>query len=79
MERKMGVGNAVSTHSDDSGTTGDGRVRYPRSLRERAYSVIVKTVRRLRPDLELALCLEEPELWRSTGLEESVGCCNCVL
>ena len=80
MERKMGSGNAISTYIEDiSQRTGDGRARYPQSLRERAYSVIIKIVRRLRPDLELALCLEEPELWRSIGLEESVGCCNCVL
>ena len=26
-------------------------------------------MRRLRPDLEFALCLEERELWHSTGLK----------
>jgi len=80
MERKMGADNAISSHIDDgSGTAGDGRMRYPRELRHRIYSLIIGVVRRLRPDLELALCLEERELWHSTGLEERRGHCNCVL
>ncbi|MEE9201765.1 MAG: hypothetical protein V3U31_01040, partial [Dehalococcoidia bacterium] len=80
MERKMGLGNAISAHIyDGSQTAGDGRARYPQALRNSAYSLIIETVRRLRPDLELALCLEEESLWQSTGLEERLGRCNCVL
>jgi spore photoproduct lyase len=80
MERKMGKGNAISAHIDRSSqTAGDGRARYPPSLRSAAYSLIIQTARRLRPDLELALCLEEKALWESTGLVESLGRCNCVL
>jgi len=80
MERKMGLGNAISAHIDDgSQTAGDGRARYPQVLRNRAYSLIIEAVRRLRPGLELALCLEERALWQSTGLEERLGRCNCVL
>ena len=80
MEEKLGPGNAISAHIDeDSQRAGDGRSRYAQTLRHRAYSLIIEIARRIRLDLELALCLEEPELWRSIGLEESVGCCNCVL
>ncbi len=80
MERKMGKENAVSAHIDRSSqTAGDGRARYPRSLRSAAYSLLIQTARRLRPDLELALCLEEEALWESTGLSGSLGRCNCVL
>ena len=80
MERKMGLYNAISVHIDDgSPTARDGRARYPQTLRNRAYSLIIKTVRCLQPDLELALCLEEQDLWQSTGLEERMGRCNCVL
>ena len=79
MERKMGADNAISSHIDSSGTAGDGRMRYSRGLRQEAYALIIEIVRRLRPDLELALCLEERELWHSTGLEERRGHCNCVL
>ena len=80
MEEKLGSGNAISTHiNEDSQRAGDGRVRYPQTLRHRAYSLITQTARRLRPDLEIALCLEEGALWQSTGLEEHLGRCNCVL
>jgi len=80
MERKLGLDNAISAHIDNgSQTAGDGRARYPQTLRNRAYSLIIETVRRLQPALELALCLEEQDLWQSTGLEERLGYCNCVL
>jgi len=80
MERKMGKGNAVSAHIDGgSHTAGDGRARYPRRLRSEVYSLIIEGARRLRPDLELALCLEEQALWESTSLCGSLGRCNCVL
>lgn len=80
MERKMGPDNIISSHMEDgSPTVGDGRGRYPRMLRNEAYSFIIEAARRLRPDLELALCLEEEALWQSTGLEKWLGRCNCVL
>jgi spore photoproduct lyase len=80
MERKMGLNNAISSNIEDAPQrTGDGRARYSQALRKEVYSLIFKTARRLRPELELALCLEELELWRSIGLEGRVGYCNCVL
>jgi spore photoproduct lyase len=80
MEEKLGLDNTISAHIDDgSPAVGDGRSRYPRTLRHRAYSLVIEAARRLRPDLEFALCLEENALWESTGLTERLGCCNCVL
>ena len=80
MERKMGMRNLVSEHIDATPlNTGDGRARYPRSLRHQVYSLIIASARRLRPDLEIALCLEEEALWESTGLRGSMGRCNCRL
>jgi len=80
MERKMGTRNLVSERIDRaSPMAGDGRVRYPRSLRHEVYSMIIASARRLRPDLEIALCLEEEALWESTGLRGSMGRCNCRL
>ena len=80
MERKMEKDNAVSANIDGgSPTIGDGRARYPWSQRSATYSLIIKSARRLRPDLELALCLEEKALWESTGLEGNLGRCNCLL
>jgi spore photoproduct lyase len=80
MERKMGSDNAISIHIEDTHRgAGDGRARYSRTLRRETYSLIIGIARRLRPELELALCLEEHELWQKTGLGERMGHCNCVL
>jgi spore photoproduct lyase len=80
MERKTGFNNTISTHIEDTlRRAGDGRARYPEALRSKVYSLIIETMRRLRPDLELALCLEERKLWQKIGLEERMGHCNCVL
>jgi spore photoproduct lyase len=80
MEMKMGVRNAVSEHIDRAyPIAGDGRARYSRDLRHEVYSLIIESARRLRPDLEIALCLEEQALWESTGLVGSLGRCNCRL
>jgi spore photoproduct lyase len=80
MERKMGPRNVVSEHIDRASLkAGDGRARYPRSLRHEVYSLIIQSARRLRPDIGIALCLEERELWESTGLIRNLGKCNCQL
>jgi spore photoproduct lyase len=79
MERKIGKKNFVSERLDSTFATGDGRVRYSRAVRREIYSTIIKAARRLRPELEIALCLEEQALWESTGLIEGMGRCNCGL
>jgi len=80
MERKMGRRNNVSQHIDAaSPPAGDGRARYSRKLRHEVYSLVMAVAHRLRPDLEIALCLEEQALWESTGLVENLGRCNCGL
>jgi spore photoproduct lyase len=80
MEQKMGSNNPISNNIEDVWLrTGDGRARYSQTLRREVYSIIIKAVRRLRPELELALCLEERELWQILGLEGNIGQCNCVL
>jgi DNA repair photolyase len=80
MERKVGMRNVVSEHIDRaSPVAGDGRARYSRGLRHEVYSAIIEAARRLRPELEIALCLEEQALWESNGLAGSMGRCNCGL
>jgi spore photoproduct lyase len=80
MEQKIGSNNPISSNIESlPHKMGDGRARYSQALRREAYSIIIKAVRHLQPELELALCLEERELWRILGLEEFIGRCNCVL
>jgi spore photoproduct lyase len=79
MERKMGTLNVVSENIDHGPKSEDGRERYARDLRHKVYSLIIQSARRLRPDLDIALCLEEQALWESTGLVKNLGRCNCGL
>ena len=79
MERKLGAANPVSVNLDARDTLSDGRARYRAGLRTCMYSALIRAAREARPNLELALCLEDPGLWRAVGLERSIGKCNCVL
>jgi len=78
MESKLGSSNPISTNMEKV-TSPDGRSRYSVSLRAEIYTHIIKIARDLHPDLEIALCLEEEDLWKSSGLENNRGRCNCVL
>jgi spore photoproduct lyase len=78
MESKLGLRNPISTNMEKV-TSPDGRSRYSASLRTEIYTHIIKVARDLLPDLEIALCLEEEKLWKSSGLENNRGRCNCVL
>jgi hypothetical protein len=79
MERKMGKRNAISERLDSTSIAGDGRGRFPRAVRHEVYSIIIDAARRLRPRLEIALCLEEQALWESTRIASGIGRCNCGL
>lgn len=80
MERKMGSNNAITAEIGGScHAMGDGRARYSNLAREAIYSHIIQTARSLRPDLSIALCLEDRDLWQTTGLQAHLGRCNCVL
>jgi spore photoproduct lyase len=65
MEKKMGVLNVVSENIDHLPAAQDGRERYTHSLRHKVYSHIIQCARRHRPELDIALCLEEQALWES--------------
>ena len=79
MERKLSGSNVITDRIRGSGKSEDGRVRYSRPFRVSVYRRLIQVVREVRPDLELALCLEEPEVWQAVKLEDRMGRCNCVL
>ncbi|UCD56757.1 MAG: hypothetical protein JSV16_13150 [Candidatus Hydrogenedentota bacterium] len=79
MERTLGRDNVISRHIAGDTATADGRARYDRSLRVGMYTYLVRVAREVRPDLELALCLEDPEVWELVNKEERLGHCNCIL
>jgi len=79
MEKGLGGDNVISRHMDSTRKMADGRRRYPRDLRVEMYQHILDCARKVRPDVEVALCLEEHGVWESLGLADHIGRCNCVL
>lgn len=79
MESKLGSHNPISAKMEDNVKSLDGRTRYSSSLRLEIYSLITQVVQNHRPELEIALCLEDKKLWQRTRLENNMGRCNCVL
>jgi len=79
MEAQLGRNNAISGNMNHDRERGDGRARYHPALRARMYQHLTNIARDIQPDLELALCLEEPTVWESVQLIGRQGHCNCVL
>jgi spore photoproduct lyase len=79
METISGENNPVSCTVDSGRPDTDGRRRYPRSLRVHFYKEIIAAAKKAKPDLELALCLEDRVVLKVVGLDGSLGKCNCVL
>jgi len=77
LECNLGKENAISRHI--AGAEADGRARYPRALRVRMYTHLARVAREVRPDIELALCLEEQVVWSEVSKETRLGRCNCIL
>ena len=79
MERKLGQENMISKAMAANRSVCDGRQRYPIDSRVEMYSHLIDAAKQARPDLEIALCLEEKEVWKNLGIENQMGKCNCVL
>jgi len=79
-EQRLGHNNPISTRLDrGAGRLIDGRLRFPRTLREEVYRCLIQTICRSAPDLEVGLCLEERSMFDALEIRASVGRCNCVL
>ena len=79
MERKLGASNDISRRIDEGPAAGDGRERYAPAVRIEVYERLLRAVLEVRPDLEVALCLEDAAVWEALGLSDRLGRCNCVL
>jgi len=73
----LGRDNLIARHVAATPSP-DGRRRFPRELRAQLYRHVIRAVRRRAPDTPIALCLEEPEVWRACGLDPATPACNCV-
>lgn len=79
MDKRLGRSNSVSDNIDESGGPGDGRARYAQRLRTEMYKSIFDAAKETRPDPDLALCLEDKNVWNELDMIDSQGRCNCVL
>jgi len=78
METKIGLRNPISNNIQKLASK-DGRNRYSSELRTQVYTHIIATARKISPDLQIALCLEENQILENCGLQNNKGFCNCVL
>jgi len=76
--QKLGVDNPIAAQLQKTKSP-DGRLRFPAQLRIRVYEHLIKTIREIQPDLQIALCLEEQAIFEALDMTSSIGCCNCVL
>jgi DNA repair photolyase len=77
-ERKLGKDNPISRMLE-KGKSKDGRIRFPIKVRIEAYKYLVETIRKLEPELQIGLCMEEKGIFKALNMENSIGRCNCVL
>ncbi|MGD0077903.1 MAG: spore photoproduct lyase family protein [Sedimentisphaerales bacterium] len=77
-ERKLGKNNAISKMLEIN-TSKDGRMRFPVKLRTEVYRYLIDKIKKLKPKLQIGLCLEEADVFNALDMKDSIGRCNCVL
>ena len=77
-ERKLGKSNPISKMLGKDKSK-DGRIRFPIKLRIEVYRYLIDTIRKLQPQLQTGLCMEEIDTFKALNMENSIGGCNCVL
>ena len=77
-ERKLGKNNPISNMLE-KGKSKDGRIRFPMSVRIEIYRNLIDTIRKLKPQMQIGLCMEEGDTFEALDMESSIGSCNCVL
>jgi len=54
------------------------KLRYPKNLRVKMFATIIDAIKKYRSDIDIALCKEQPEIWKALGLGMKGLSCNCV-
>jgi spore photoproduct lyase len=55
-----------------------GKLRYPKNLRIKMFGTIIETIKKYGNDIDIALCKEQPEIWKTLGLDTKELKCNCL-
>ena len=81
-----GLANHISSRFPDSpllrinkSLVKEGRkLRYPKAQRVKMFRIIIEAIRRRGPDVHIALCKEQPQIWKAVGLDTKRLLCNCL-
>ena len=55
-----------------------GKLRYPKGLRIKMFGTIIEAIKKYGSDIDIALCKEQPEIWKALGLDTKGLKCNCL-
>jgi len=55
-----------------------GKLRYPENLRIRMFRTIIEAIKKRRGDIDIALCKENPQIWKPLDLNMRGLKCNCL-
>jgi len=81
-----GLANHISSRFPDSpllrinkNLVREGRkLRYPKGLRIKMFETIIEAIKMHRADIDIALCKEQPQIWKALGLNMEGLKCNCL-
>ncbi|HAI14189.1 MAG TPA: hypothetical protein DCM28_20965 [Phycisphaerales bacterium] len=80
VQLKLGKDNAISNDLQPADKVNDdGRSRYSHEQRVEIYRVMVQTIKRIQPKLQIGLCLEHTSVFEDLGMKQAIGQCNCLL
>jgi len=54
------------------------KLRYPKTQRIRMFKTIIEAIRKRGNSVDIALCKEQPQIWKAVGLDAKGLLCNCV-
>ncbi|MBW1741629.1 MAG: hypothetical protein JRJ42_10940 [Deltaproteobacteria bacterium] len=55
-----------------------GKLRYPKGQRIKMFRTIIEAIRKCGADVDIALCKEQPQIWKALGLNIKGLFCNCL-
>ena len=55
-----------------------GKLRYKKDQRIEMFRTIIETIKQNRSDIHIALCKEQPQIWKALGLNMKGLLCNCL-
>jgi spore photoproduct lyase len=81
-----GLANHISSRFPDSplllinkSLVKEGRkLRYPKAQRIKMFRTIIEAIRKHGTDVHIALCKEQPQIWKAVGLDMKRLLCNCL-